>query len=66
MDSPIRVIFSIGEKNLLLRQTRDRLLTRLISGKLSVEDLDIAFPSSMREEEIVQVPLAQMPENQMV
>lgn len=66
MDSPIRVIFSIGEKNLLLRQTRDRLLTRLISGKLSVEDLDIAFPPSMREEEIVQAPLAQMPENQMV
>ncbi len=33
-----------------LKQTRDRLLTRLISGKLSVEDLDIQFPSSMREE----------------
>ncbi len=33
-----------------LKQTRDRLLTRLISGKLSVEDLDINFPKSMREE----------------
>ena len=33
-----------------LKQTRDRLLTRLISGKLSVADLDIRFPRSMREE----------------
>jgi type I restriction enzyme S subunit len=33
--------------NKLLKQTRDRLLTRLISGKLSVEDLDIQFPPSM-------------------
>lgn len=31
----------------ILSQTRDRLLTRLISGKLSVEDLDIQFPPSM-------------------
>ncbi len=30
--------------NSKLKQTRDRLLTRLISGKLSVEDLDIQFP----------------------
>jgi type I restriction enzyme, S subunit len=30
-----------------LKQTRDRLLTRLISGKLSVEELDIQFPPSM-------------------
>jgi len=30
-----------------LKQTRDRLLTRLISGKLPVEDLDIQFPPSM-------------------
>jgi hypothetical protein len=30
-----------------LKQTRDRLLTRLISGKLSVEDLEIQFPPSM-------------------
>ncbi len=32
-----------------LTQTRDLLLPRLISGKLSVEDLDIQFPPSMRE-----------------
>ena len=32
-----------------LTQTRDLLLPRLISGKLSVENLDIAFPRSMQE-----------------
>ncbi|MBD2384371.1 restriction endonuclease subunit S [Cylindrospermum sp. FACHB-282] len=36
-------------KNSSLKKTRDRLLTRLISGKLSVEDLDIQFPPSMTE-----------------
>lgn len=34
----------------VLSNTRDLLLPRLISGKLSVEDLDIQFPSSMRDE----------------
>ena len=34
-----------------LKQTRDRLLSRLISGKLSVEELDIQFPPSMEEME---------------
>lgn len=34
----------------VLKQTRDRLLTRLISGKLFVEDLDIQFPPSMIED----------------
>ena len=33
-----------------LTKTRDLLLPRLISGKLSVENLDIEFPPSMREE----------------
>lgn len=32
-----------------LTKTRDLLLPRLISGKLSVEDLDIQFPASMQE-----------------
>lgn len=36
--------------NINLTQTRDLLLPRLISGKLSVEDLDIQLPPSMREE----------------
>ena len=53
------LIYNVTNKNQLLRQTRDRLLTRLISGKLSVEDRDIAFPRSMLEDEIVQAPLAQ-------
>ena len=42
---------NLKEQNKTLQQTRDRLLTRLISGKLSVEDLDIHFPPSMTEEE---------------
>ncbi len=32
----------------LLTTSRDRLLTRLMSGKIDVEDLDIQFPPSMR------------------
>ena len=36
--------------NRVLTKTRDLLLPRLISGKLSVEDLDIQFPPSMRED----------------
>lgn len=32
-----------------LKNTRDRLLTRLISGKLSVENLDVMFPKGMVE-----------------
>jgi type I restriction enzyme, S subunit len=37
----------IGQGISNLQQTRDRLLPRLISGKLAVEDLDIQFPPSM-------------------
>ncbi|MBW4505632.1 MAG: restriction endonuclease subunit S [Scytonematopsis contorta HA4267-MV1] len=33
----------------ILKQTRSRLLTRLISGKLSVENLNIQFPPNMLE-----------------
>jgi type I restriction enzyme S subunit len=33
-----------------LKETRDKLLPRLISGKLSVENLDIQFPPGMAEE----------------
>jgi type I restriction enzyme, S subunit len=42
-------MMSLVKTNSKLKQTRDRLLTRLISGKLSVEDLDIQFPPSMIE-----------------
>ena len=40
----------LGETNKRLATTRDRLLPRLISGKLSVENLDIRFPPGMTEE----------------
>jgi type I restriction enzyme S subunit len=33
-----------------LQETRNQLLPRLISGKLSVKDLDIQFPPSMQED----------------
>jgi len=33
-----------------LTKSRDRLLSRLMSGKVDLTDLDIAFPPSMREE----------------
>ena len=35
--------------NELLERTKNELLTRLISGKLSVEDLNIQFPPSMQD-----------------
>jgi type I restriction enzyme, S subunit len=41
------LISILDEQNRNLTRIRDRLLTRLISGKLSVEDLDIQFPPSM-------------------
>jgi len=50
-EDSVSSIFSLMQDLLLanqhLKQTRDRLLTRLISGKLSVEDLDIQLPPSM-------------------
>lgn len=33
-----------------LKQTRDRLLSRLMSGKIDVEKMNILFPESMKEE----------------
>ena len=43
------------ELNRTITKTRDLLLPRLISGKLSVEDLNIQFPPSMAESEPVKV-----------
>ena len=45
----------LGLENSVVAQTRDLLLPRLISGKLSVEDLNIQFPPSMVESEPVEV-----------
>lgn len=39
---------SLAEQNRKLEQTKNQLLPRLISGKLSVENLDIQFPPSMQ------------------
>ncbi len=36
-------------KNMVLTKSRDMLLPRLISGKLSVDELDIQFPPSMKD-----------------
>ena len=50
MAEPIFVqVEQLMRVNAQLQKTRDLLLPRLISGKLSVENLDIQFPSSMKE-----------------
>lgn len=40
---------NLASQNELLSRSRDALLPRLISGKLSVENLDIHFPPGMEE-----------------
>jgi type I restriction enzyme S subunit len=56
-DSVIAPLFqqkgALEQSITVLSQTRDLLLPRLISGKLSVENLDIQFPPSMLEEKTV-------------
>ena len=47
----IKQIGNLTIKNSYLRSKRDLLLSRLISGKLTVDDLDIQFPPSMMEAE---------------
>ncbi len=42
-------IENLFNANKMLRQSRESLLSRLVSGKLSVEDLDIRFPKSMED-----------------
>lgn len=50
LESPFfKAIEMYQRQNARLIETRDRLLPRLISGKLSVEKLDIQFPPSMAE-----------------
>ena len=36
-------VSALGERNAILRQTRDLLLPKLISGEVDVADLDIAM-----------------------
>ncbi|NBQ69084.1 MAG: restriction endonuclease subunit S [Nitrosomonadaceae bacterium] len=45
----IRQIFQLAKTQRTLTKTRDLLLPRLISGKLSVEHLDIQFPPGMED-----------------
>jgi type I restriction enzyme S subunit len=45
-------IAALIQKNEILTTSRDLLLSRLVTGKLSVEALDIHFPVSMKEEEM--------------
>lgn len=49
-----RTISLLLSKNERCRLSRDLLLSRLITGKLSVEDLDIKFPPSMLSPEPVE------------
>ncbi|MFH2210337.1 MAG: restriction endonuclease subunit S [Pseudomonadota bacterium] len=50
LETPIfKAIEMFQRQNARLIATRNRLLPRLISGKLSVENLDIHFPPSMEE-----------------
>ena len=48
-DEIYSLIVNLLRTNQQARQTRNFLLPRLISGKLSVEELDIQFPPSMQE-----------------
>ena len=43
---------SLKKQNEFLEISRDRLLSRLMSGKIDVENLDIQFPDSMKEEAV--------------
>ncbi len=45
------LIASLINKTELLTNSRDRLLTRLMSGKIDVAELDIQFPPGMKETE---------------
>ena len=48
----IRHIFKLAKAQRILWRTREQVLPRLISGKLSVENLDIQFPPGMAEESV--------------
>jgi type I restriction enzyme S subunit len=51
IESPLlKAIENLLRTNRKLVETREKLLPRLISGKLSVENLDIQFPPGMAEE----------------
>jgi type I restriction enzyme S subunit len=49
--SAFELINNILKQNTHITISRDRLLSRLMSGKIDVEHLDIQSPPSMKEEE---------------
>jgi len=49
-ESIMNQVQNLKSKTSILTTTRDRLLTRLMSGKIDVEKLDIGFPPGMQEE----------------
>jgi type I restriction enzyme S subunit len=51
-DNSLSAIFNYQKRNEMLQHSRDRLLSRLMSGKIDVENLDIQFPDSMKEEAV--------------
>jgi len=42
----LQLLFNCAKKNNILRQTRDLLLPKLISGEIDVENLDIRIGDS--------------------
>ena len=44
------MIKKLSQMNQMLEEQKHSLIPRLISGRLSVEDLDIQFPPSMQEQ----------------
>ncbi|EOV0103709.1 restriction endonuclease subunit S [Vibrio vulnificus] len=53
-EQQVRPIFDsmelLGKENVILEKTKNMLLPRLISGNLSVDELDIQFPPSMQDQ----------------
>ena len=41
MEATVCYLFNLAKQNLILRQTRDLLLPRLVSGEVDVSDLDV-------------------------
>lgn len=48
IDKSISIVL---KNNNCLKMSRDKLLSRLMSGRINLENLDIQFPTSMQEEE---------------
>jgi len=49
-DNSFSAIINYQKRNEVLQLKRDRLLSRLMSGKIDVENMNIQFPDSMKEE----------------